>query len=100
LGTDGGLLYPMNSLCKTDESADDYNYISVGTQVFKFSTPSLLTGYNQAYQIFNEAKTGTSTIDLRIVLNERVNEYYSRAWALGVLNYMKALGIGVDSKTS
>jgi len=40
--------------------------------------------------IITTVPEGTSTIDLHILLNDGVNEYYSRSWALGILNYMKA----------
>ena len=78
----------------------DYNKIIVGKQEFKFTTPSLYTGYNQAMDIITTVPEGTSTIDLHILLNDGVNEYYSRSWALGILNYLKAFQMGIDLNTS
>lgn len=78
----------------------NYNTITIGRQEFKFTTPSLYTGYNQAMDIITTVPEGTSTIDLHILLNDGVNEYYSRSWALGILNYLKAFQIGIDLKTS
>ena len=86
----------------TDNELSDYNKIIVGKEEFQFTTPSLYTGYNQALNIINSdaVKEGTSTIDLHILLNEGVNEYYSRSWALGILNYLKAFQVGINLQTS
>lgn len=105
---DGYICQPWNKIYnevaassqKTGIPKVNYNTITVGKQEFKFTTPSLYTGYNQALNIISSVPEGTSTIDLHILLNEGVNEYYSRSWALGILNYIKAFQIGVDIQTS
>jgi len=32
-----------------------------------------------------------STVDVKLLLNDGIKEYYSRAWALGTLNYIISL---------
>ena len=50
-------------------------------QVFKFTTPSILTGYNQAVQILKSME-GSSTTDIINALKEKITEKYARAWAV------------------
>lgn len=104
---DGYICQPWNKIYNKvannsgkEETPANYNKIIIGKQEFDFTTPSLYTGYNQALDIVSSVPEGTSTIDLHILLNDGVNEYYSRSWALGILNYLKAFQIGVDLKTS
>ena len=68
-----------------------YNELKVGNKTFKFSTPSIYTGYNQAQQIVQSLTNGISTVDVKLLLNDGIKEYYSRAWALGTLNYIISL---------
>lgn len=55
-----------------------YNGIS---QEFRFTTPSILTGYNQAVNTI-KSMIGSSTTDIINALKEKVTEKYSRAWAI------------------
>ena len=104
---DGYICQPWNKIYNKvaensgqNSTPNNYNTITIGKQEFRFTTPSLYTGYNQAMDIVTSVPEGTSTIDLHILLNEGVNEYYSRSWALGILNYIKAFKMGVDLETS
>lgn len=82
---------PYNSIYKqnVDDSSPLFNKISVGTKDFKFTTPGIWTGYNQAIQIFNAFAIGDNYIDIKAALRDGIKEYYSRAWALFILEKMK-----------
>ena len=96
--------YPNNEIYLEQAGSNGdrhkYNYIQIGNSVFKFTTPSIWTGYNQAIQIFSQFKAGDSLIEVRAALRDGIKEYYSRAWAIGVLNYMAKCGFAnTTSKT-
>lgn len=100
---------PLNKLYKqayekstgTTVNWPNYNKIVVGKQEFQFTTPSIYTGYNQALSIISSCEIGESIVDIRIKLIEGVNEYYSRAFALGTLEYLAQNNVSVvDSTTS
>lgn len=79
--------HPTNKIQNTSLLEANYSYISIDDKKFKFTTPSLLTGYNQAIKIF-KAITANQTTKVE-VLNDiatNVNEYYSRAWAVKCVN--------------
>lgn len=68
-------------------SATSKSYITIGTNKFEFTTPSLLTGINQALSIFHSSiPNKTSLIELLSLITLGVNEYYSRAWAIACIN--------------
>ena len=101
--TGGYIQYPLNSIANkklNGNGNNDYNKICVGLQEFQFTTPSIYTGYNQAMDTVTSITDGFSIIDLRILLNDTVKEYYSRSWAYACINYLEAKGIGVNSETS
>lgn len=72
----------------TYSSGSEYGYIQVGDKKFQFSTPSVLTGYNQAIKLSSEfaASGGTSALDLRAKFRDEINHYYARAWAISILD--------------
>ena len=72
----------------TYSSDSEYGYIQVGDKKFQFSTPSVLTGYNQAIKLSSEfaASGGTSALDLRAKFRDEINHYYARAWAISILD--------------
>lgn len=63
----------------------EYSKFSIDNKTFLFTTPSILTGYNQAMTIFSNAE-GSTAIEIFEQLREKVNERYSRAWAIACLN--------------
>ena len=78
----GYVSFPYNSYI-TGNSAQHYNYIKLEDNYFKFTTPGLLTGYNQAINIVRKFADNQGTfIELLAQLKEKVNERYSRAWAI------------------
>lgn len=61
---------------------EDENF---GDKIFQFTTPGILTGYNQAIKIFSNSLNKTPTEVLNLI-REQINEQYSRAWAVACLN--------------
>ena len=58
---------------------------TIGDKTLKFTTPSILTGYNQAITILSNV-IGKSITMVITELRDKINEKYSRAWAIGCLN--------------
>lgn len=95
----GLIISPANKITAAN-NANPYNVITIGSKQFKFTTPSIYTGYNQALTIMNKFKVGDSFLEARTAIREGVNEYYSRAWALAVMNKMGKQAAYVDQSTS
>lgn len=74
--------HPINNFV---ENAQDYSTFQIGTQVFKFTTPSILTGYNQAIQLFNNA-LNKSAATLNAEIRDKIMNRYARAWAVGCIS--------------
>ena len=74
---------PKNSI--QNPSLDTYSNISIGDKVFEFTTPSMLTGYNKAIQIFKQ-NSNLSKTELLDKIRLEINERYVRAWAVSCLN--------------
>lgn len=66
-------------------SLTEFSTFSIGDKTLEFTTPSILTGYNQAIQIFSNVVNKAPATVLS-ELREKINEKYSRAWAVGCLN--------------
>ena len=81
LDNGGYISHPINKI--QNSNLDEYSYIQIGNNKFYFTTPSILTGYNQAITIF---KRSSSVAEARSQIQEKVNEYYSRAWAMKCLS--------------
>lgn len=95
----GLIISPANKITAAN-GANPYNVITIGNKQFKFTTPSIYTGYNQALTIMDKFKVGDSFLEARTAIREGVNEYYSRAWALAVMNKMGKQAAYVDQSTS
>lgn len=68
----------------------DYPYLAIDNDKFYFTTPALLTGYNQAIYLCKQLVENTSIfVEFLNQLREKINEYYSRAWAINVANFIK-----------
>lgn len=100
--TDHYISTPLNKIYNEIQNTgnNNYNKIIVGRQEFKFTTPSIYTGYNQALKIISHCELGESLVDIKIKLIEGVNEYYSRAFALGTLNYLQKQATNIDSNAN
>lgn len=69
-------------------NANENSYwIRVGNKTFKFSLPSVMFSYNEALKIVREFE-GASALDLRKLLRDFLYNYYSRAWAIGIIDEM------------
>lgn len=89
---DGFISNPRNKI--QDSALTDYSKIIVGDKTFEFTTSSLLTGYNQAREIFSNADEDATKPELLEKLRETINEHYSRAWAVKCLDVMDDKTIG------
>lgn len=72
----------------TYSTGSEYGYIQVGDKKFQFTTPSILTGYNQAIKLAADFKISgsTSALDLRAKFRDEISHYYARAWAISILD--------------
>jgi len=77
-----------------------YNFISFDDHRFYFTTPSLITGYNQAVYIVKEYKNGQSVEELIMLIKENINEYYARAWAIACIKSLEAVTVNNSFKTN
>jgi len=64
----------------------EFSYIKIGDKKFEFTTPSILTGYNQAIKIFKEKSIDSSPSEVINLLRKEIKERYSRAWAIACVN--------------
>lgn len=84
--------YISEPLNKTYGDASEYSYLAIDDNKFEFTTPAILTGYNQAVNIVSNIHSNESITDLLTAIKEGVNEYYARAWAVACIQ-----AIGDDS---
>lgn len=82
---DGYIISPKNTI-----TSDSYSNITIGNNVFLFTTPNILTSYNKAIKIFYESNS-FNKIDLMDKVREKVTEYYARAWAIRSINKSTSL---------
>ena len=80
--------FPKNSYTVNEDEAP-YNYIKVGNNIFTFTTPNILTSYNQALSIIDNYQVGDSIIDIENDLRGSIPDYYMRGWACGVCKKFK-----------
>ena len=88
--SNGYIKNPQNKIQNGNDNFIRSNF-QIGNKIFEFTTPSILTGYNQAIQIFNSAEN-KSAPDLLEELRDKINEKYSRAWAIGCLKALQLTG--------
>ncbi len=81
---DNYISFPNNSY-STITSAT-CNYIAVDNNTFLFTTPSILTGYNQAVKILSEFQVNDSAIELYEAFRDTISEYYIRGRACSFVN--------------
>lgn len=81
---------PRNSYSdSTITNTRNYDYISFDEHKFCFTTPSLITGYNQAVSIVKAYKVDQSFEELIALLKEKINEYYARAWVMACIKSLR-----------
>ena len=75
------IIHPVNNFTT---NGPEYSTFQIGSKVFKFTTPSILTGYNQSIQLFENALNKSPTI-LTAEIRDKVMNRYARAWAIGCI---------------
>lgn len=83
----GYIIQPFNSINPTNLKT--YNTIIFRSQEkheFRFTTPSILTGYNQAIKVFKTISNTDTKETVRDKLRNNVKHYLPRAFAIEVLN--------------
>lgn len=83
----------FNGIGNTYVEGVNYGEIQIGNEVFKFTTPSFITAYNQVVSIVrNDFEAGNSITDLTKAIRDSVNNFYVRAWATGICEWSKQHG--------
>lgn len=77
---------PANKIQNPNLQNDNYSYIAIDDKKFYFTTPSILTAYNTAIQIFSSISSDKNKVTLLEEIKEKVHEYYARAWAVKCVN--------------
>lgn len=70
-------------------NTNDNYYIKIGTKYLYFSLPDVLLAYNSAISIVKDF-SGTSILDLRAKIRDEVFNYYSRAFAIKIIDYARS----------
>ena len=94
--TSNYIYYPRNNISSTNYPFSTIrikNTNNTTVKTFKYTTPSIFTGYNQAMTIFWHADDGYTVVDIINQLTEKVTEKYSRAWAIGCVKAINKNGI-------
>ena len=61
------------------------NYLQIGKNKFVFTTPGILTSYNQVVKILKQDfKVGDSILELREAIRDSITDYYIRSFATGL----------------
>ena len=89
---DGYICIPYNPI----HTMDEYQHKTYNTFVvqglekkkFKFTTPSIYTGYNQVIRIFKQFKAGAAWEEVRVALRDNVKHWASRAYALWLVDQL------------
>lgn len=67
------------------DSENKYNTITLGDKKFCFTTPGILTSYNQVVKLVTEDfEAGDSCIELKQAIRETITDYYVRSVAHGI----------------
>ena len=91
-----GLTFSNNYITTPKNNISDYSYIQIGDKKMYFTTPSILTGYNQAIKFIKTSSGTTALIDLKDKIIAGVNEYNVRAWAIACVSQL----INTNSSTT
>ena len=83
------IVFPANSFlpAASGYTITSYNYseLSIGSRTFSFTTPSILTSYNQLVKLlFETYSPGDSILDLKNSIREILNDTYARIWGLAI----------------
>lgn len=86
-----------NSYTATNEN-EKYSVLKIGENEFYFTTPGLLSSYNQAVSILrNDFKEGESALDLKKAFRDTLSNFYVRMWCTSICELsMSAYGVDLD----
>lgn len=96
---EGYINSPINSFIDNDSPYNTIVFESKTKKEFRFTTPSIWTGYNQAIAILKKMD-GQPLIDVRRALREGVNHWAPRAYAIVVACTSKQVESSVQSQES
>lgn len=66
-------------------TGEDYGEISIGNKKLKFTTPSILSAYNQAISIVsNDFSPGDALYELKSAFRDTLSNFYMRTWAMSI----------------
>ena len=94
---EGYINSPMNSFIDNDSPYNTIVFESKTKKEFRFTTPSIWTGYNQAIAILKKMD-GQPLIDVRRALREGVNHWAPRAYAIAVACVSKQVENSVQTQ--
>lgn len=96
----GYIVSPYNSIQPT--SGLEYNSITIEStqkKEFRFTTPSLWTGYNQAIDIFSTCGPDVAWIQVRELIRDNVKHYAPRAYAVKVIDDIRQDSINTTTES-
>lgn len=76
-----------------------YNYIQIGSKQFRFTNPSIFSSYNSALEVMRNFSNGGSLAEILVAMRDNVHDYYTRAWAVAVVNYLGSSNFVDDAGT-
>lgn len=85
LNEDKYIILPENSYVNNE---NPYSTLTIGSQEFRFTTPSLYTSYNYVINLFKNIASGDSILDIRNEIRDNVHNYYTRAYAIALINVL------------
>lgn len=94
---------PYNNIRAHQYDAVEITFESKHKYVFKFTTPSIWTGYNQALKIMSECITENTIIsfeEMRELIRSNVKHYAPRQFAIGVIDKLQQSVQDVESWSS
>lgn len=87
------ILSPVNQVSLASNN-NKYSYIRIQDpnnedSYFYFTTPGIWTGYNKAISLISNSDKTDSLLELKEHMRDEIKEYYSRAWALKVVDDLR-----------
>ena len=93
------IFYNNKIVFPNKDNSKDANF-TIGKNSLKFTTPNIITAYNQAVKIItNYGLEGSSVIELRNQLRDNLHNYYTRSYMLALLNsFIEGKSLVVNGK--
>lgn len=77
--------------------SNQYYYLQVGTKRFSFSLPDIFSFYNLALDIASSYKEGSSVLDLKADLRDKILNSYARNFIIARVEEMRKNKVGILS---